>query len=87
MGGSYRSSGQESIAEAFGAEERRWKPRDALERVVARFDCCRVDNLPARAIVALAGAWLAVLDIDDQDEFRTGFSDDTVNDAAGVASA
>jgi hypothetical protein len=59
----------ESLAEEFDADDRRCRMRDALDNIVARFDCCPADDLPARAVTALVNAWLSTLDMEEQDEF------------------
>jgi hypothetical protein len=59
----------ESLAEEFDADDRRCRTRDVLDRIIARFDCCPADDLPARAVTALVNAWLLTLDMEEQDEF------------------
>jgi hypothetical protein len=44
----------------------RWQARHALDVILARFECCRADDLPARAVTALASAWLLALDAEEE---------------------
>ena len=71
------------IAENYEGERRQWRLQGVLEDIVVKLDCHRPDDLAARAVVALAEGWLAVLDIEEQDKF---LSDDD-DDDAGVSHA
>lgn len=42
--------------------------RGELDSIVARFACSQAEDLPARVVLALARACLAVLDAEDNDE-------------------
>ncbi len=42
--------------------------RSALGAIALHLACCRVDDLPARAVMALADAWLAALCYEDGDD-------------------
>ena len=59
----------ERAADDGAPDELRSEIGEALGKLITRFDCSPPDDLPARAMVALAEAWLASLEADELDQF------------------
>jgi hypothetical protein len=65
----------EGIADDYSDDDRRCRLRGEVEDIITRFECR--SDLAARALVALASAWLSSIDVEEEEQrWRDSFRDD-----------